>query len=357
VSSSWAHVSRSPWPKTPSSAEADPRIALLTNACGQTDAALERVAQQGETDPERLVSLLRESGEPHVRPRVVTAKGRAPLEAAGLAKQLASLKRPHSRCGVALLPVEDAEERLVAITVDALADLEPLPTRARTGEWLSFSAALHDDVGATNAKLVILGPRGAPRTVPTNMDASGHTVRARFALDQPGAFTVQLVAELADHRGPQPLLEARVFADMAPTTHNDLPAPGENESGAGSDALFRMTAELRKSEGLLVLSRDARLDVLAEAHLRDMIAKRAIAHDVGDGDLRERFERESLSAAAIGENVAKAKTLPLAHRALHASPSHRMNLLRSDYTHLGLATGSDDRGMVYVCEVFAARLR
>ena len=337
-SSSWAAASRSPWPL-------EAKEDAITTACGEGDAALERVARvmlaNGDTSADRAVALLRENGEPHVRPRVITAKG----DATQIAAQLAPLRKAHTRCGVAML-----EDRVLVVTVDALADLDPLPTRARTGEWLTFSASLHTN--AKNAKLIVLGPRGAPRTVPTSFQSSKTRAVARFALDQPGAFIVQLMGDL-DGTGPQPLLEARVFADTAPSTSLlDLPAPGEDEP-----SLDRMVAKLRTSESLSNLKRDERLDALAAAHLKDMIAKRTIAHDVGDGDLRERFERESLAATSIGENVAKARTLPLAHRALHASPGHRMNLLRADYTHIGLASGADELGNVYVCEVFAVGLR
>jgi uncharacterized protein YkwD len=60
---------------------------------------------------------------------------------------------------------------------------------------------------------------------------------------------------------------------------------------------------------------------------------------------------------AARENVARARSLPLAYRALHASPSHRMNLLRADYTHVGLSVVNDDDGTVYVCQVFAGGMR
>jgi uncharacterized protein YkwD len=80
-----------------------------------------------------------------------------------------------------------------------------------------------------------------------------------------------------------------------------------------------------------------------------------LAHDIGDGDLRARFEQRGLFAKAVGENVAHAPNVRLAHRTLHASPSHRINLLRSDYTHLGIGVARADDGTVYVCEVFAAR--
>jgi uncharacterized protein YkwD len=243
---------------------------------------------------------------------------------------------------------------LVAIRVEALADLSPLPTRARTGEWLTFEARLH--VSARAAKLVVLGPHGLPRTVPTSLDPTTGLARARFALDQPGAFTVQLVGELGE--GPRPLLEARVFADVPPTAPGDEPAaPGEDAPGGPdeAEALARMIGALRAFEGVSPLAHDDTLAALARAHAERMREGRAVAHDLGDGDPRDRFLAEgSLDARAVGENVAHAATLPLAHRALHASPSHRMNLLRADYTHIGVGVAHAADGSVYVCETFAS---
>ena len=46
----------------------------------------------------------------------------------------------------------------------------------------------------------------------------------------------------------------------------------------------------------------------------------------------------------------------LANRALHASPSHRMNLL-GGYTHVGVGIAKDDAGDVWVCEVFAEGMK
>jgi uncharacterized protein YkwD len=194
--------------------------------------------------------------------------------------------------------------------------------------------------------------------VPTSIDRASGVVRARFALDRPGAFTVQLVADLAS--GPQPLLEARVFADVEPPTPDEPASPAPGEEAATADdvtSLGRMTAALRSSESLPVLKRDAALDTLARVHAEKMLAARAIAHDVGEGDLATRFETAGLVARVVGENVARAQSLALAYRALHASPSHRMNLLRAEYTHMGLSVVTDEDGTVYVCQVFASDLR
>ena len=342
----------------------------MTSACGEADGALARVAAQlvdervrglGAPDPDRVVSLLRARGEPHVRPRIVSVTGHGALNDDAVRAQLEKAKHEGSRCGVAFARPASEEatakgELLIAVLVDALADLAPLPTRARTGEWLTFSAALR--VPTANAKLVVLGPRGLPRTVPTSLDPTTKTARARFALDRPGAFTVQLVADLSG--GPRPLLEARVFADVTPAPEVDsVPVPGEDVPEESDDAatLAKMIAALRREESLASLHRDERLDALARAHAERMKAARAVAHDLGDGDLALRFEAAGLAAGVVGENVARARSLALAHRALHASPSHRMNLLHADYRHMGIGVVRDDAGEVFVCEVFSGALR
>ncbi len=60
---------------------------------------------------------------------------------------------------------------------------------------------------------------------------------------------------------------------------------------------------------------------------------------------------------AVRENVAHARSVKLAHRALYASASHRLNLLRADYTHTGIGVARAPDGTVYVCETFASRTR
>jgi uncharacterized protein YkwD len=369
TTAAWSTVTRSPWPAEP---ERDPRELSLGSACGADDGALARVAHElvelrarglGTPDAETLVAKLRAAGQPYVWPRVIVASGHAPIDDAKLKSELSRRTDPRTpvRCGVAIAGTPHGGEVLVALRVEALADLAPLPTRARTGEWLSFEARLH--VPARSAKLVVLGARGVPKTVPTSLDPVTGIARARFVLDQPGGFTVQLVADLAE--GPRPLLEARLFADVAPTAPGEEPpAPGEELATAPTDSpddallLARMVGALRQSEGFPALVRDEKLDALARAHAERMRDRKAVAHDLGDGDFKERFEAEGgLEARAVGENVAHAPTLALAHRALHASPSHRINLLRGDYTHLGVGVSRAPDGTVYVCETFAASSR
>ncbi len=211
--------------------------------------------------------------------------------------------------------------------------------------------------------VLVLGPSGAPRRVPAWFD--GATLRARFALDRPGEFTVQVMATTAI--GPRPVVEASVFADAEPPARvRDESAPGKDAAtgGASEDgreddslALASMLATARATSGEPPLARDARLDALARTHARSMASGHAVAHDAGEGDPTERLQAAGLTARALGENVAHAATVTLAHRSLWASPSHRANMLRRDFDRIGVAAIRDERGEAWVVELFAAGLR
>jgi len=132
------------------------------------------------------------------------------------------------RCGVAL--VNGGERSVLAlVAVDALADLEPVPVQRRAGSWVEVNAKLL--VPASDAKLLVLGPNGAPHAVPTSFD--GSRARARFHADRPGAFLVQLLASVAG--GPRPVLETTVYADVSPPSSFFADAaPGELVALVGS---------------------------------------------------------------------------------------------------------------------------
>lgn len=349
-------VTRSPWPLA--AADAEPRARAVTKSCGEPDGAVERVARAiartrarglGAPDGDKVAAMLRAAGVPHPRPRVLSATGAAPLDGDDLRTRVATLATPLARCGVAVARTPHGGEVWVAIAVDALADMAPLPRRARAGEWLTVEAKLH--VGAKSARVLLTGARGLPRSIPASLDAESGVVRARFALERPGAYLVQVVGDVEG--GPRPLLEAQVGSEDVLLGEDDVAAPGEEASGSDdATTVERMVLALRRTEDQRPLARDRRLDVLARAHAAQMAKAGLVAHDVGAGDLRARAGAADVVAKRVGENVAHATDLAHAHRALHASPSHRLNLLDADYTRIGVGVVRAEDGSVWVCQIF-----
>lgn len=333
--------------------------------CRAGDAALSRVAERfarrqsegsAPLDVSEISFALRAEGSPYVWPRAWTLEG-------GDLKSPAAVERMHAwlsgfndggerRCGIALTETSERSV-LAAVAVDALADLDPLPVRTRAGSWVELSAQLL--VPASEAKFVLLGPSGAPRSIPTSFD--GQRARARFSADRPGAFLVQLLANVAG--GPRPVLEATVYADVRPpSSYFGDAAPGEplvplSPSADQADALLHMVNQARANEHSPALRRDARLDAIALRHAEAMHKLRRIAHDAGDGDPRARVEAANIDVLAAGENVAHALDVTRAHRALWASPSHRENLLQPRFDGVGIGIVPDADGSIWVCEVFA----
>ena len=355
----WRSATQSPRPTPP-----EPRLAALASACGASDGALSEVAArtaQRQADggallhADELAFHLRASGDPHVWPRAWSIAG-AGLDDEDVGRRVKAWIAPwHTlgarRCGVARVTGADGNGVVAVVAIDALADLSPLPTTARVGQWLTLTGTML--VPASGAKVVLLGPRGAPRTVPASL--SGDRIHSSFSVDQPGGWIVQVLATVST--GPRPVLEAMVWAGaQPPSAFVPAAAPGEGAAlGAkdDDDAMLRMINAARASESLASLTRDPALDKLARLHSEQMLKARLVGHDVGTGDPSARLRAAGVSARVAGENVATAGSLANAHRALWASPSHRGNMLLDQFTRVGVAVVRAPDGMVWVTEMFA----
>jgi uncharacterized protein YkwD len=336
----------------------------LVGMCARSDAGLHRVAAllaksqangQGMLDTEHVTHELRAAGVPQVWPRAWAMVGNPTPEEAkeGLSGWLASFSEGgERRCGIGAAHLADGREVISVIAVDALADLDPIPVRARLGQWVTIRATLLE--AAQEAEVVVLGPRGVPRTIPTTLH--GSEIRASFAADHAGAWKVQVLPTFAS--GPRPVLEAMLFVDQAPPdAFQALTVPGEDGARPGDDPasqLYAMLDRARELEGLPKLERLEALEVAASIHAKAMMESLTLAHDVGVGNPAVRLQALGLAPSLAGENVARAVSVTRSHRALWESPSHRSNLLHPGFTHVGIGVAEDADGSFWVCEVFAA---
>jgi uncharacterized protein YkwD len=355
----WAEPTRSPRLAAP----ADPLDAPLHALCGDNDRALHRAAeielartgQAGALLPaDELAFTLRALGDPHVWPRAWSL-ARPALDETEVAQRLTRFVADGGnaagvhRCGVARGSGVQGESIVAVVTVDALADLDPLPSTAKVGETVTVRGTLLVPVSGVTA--AILGPRGAPRQVPVTM--TGGTVALRFVPDQPGAFVVHVRATLQG--GERPVLEALVYADAEPPqAFVSLPAPGEDAGAAVADpaeAIARMIGAARKAEGAPPLRRDPLLDAVARAHTDQMVRLRKVAHDLGSGEAPARLSSAGIKSGFIGETVALARDAATVHRAVWGSPNQRGYLLDPRSKRLGVAATTDEAG-TWVTEIF-----
>lgn len=355
--SSFAQVIASPQPE----AQAEGLAARLMDLCDRSDAALAEVASRlGERlltgasipDTAEIAFEIRAAGAPYVWPRAWSLSGGVIDDEDATRRARAWLdaipRYGQRRCGAARVHADT--DAAVLLLSDVVADVAPLSSRARTGQWLTFDAKLL--VPATAAKLVLLGPRGAPKPVPTQLDQN--SARARFAASEPGPWLVQLLADVSV--GPRPVAEAMFFADVPPPQgYEPHPAPGESQRTDEPEVgLLDMVNAARVSEHLAPLARSPALDAIARAHAEAMKARGVLGHDVGQGGASERLAAAGLSFSGFGENIARAQSAARAHRVIWASPSHRGNVIEPRFAQLGVGVARDG-GTLWVCELFATR--
>ena len=336
--------------------------AALYSICGSRDLGLLHVAKQiasrraaakGPYTHAQLAELLRAAGVPQPWPRAWSLAGHH--DEATIAKRLRRWSANHARrgqrrCGVVRGADANGTPILAVVTVDALADMAPLPIRAQPSQWLSLDATMHAPVSSVS--VLLLGPRGRSRRVLASL--SGRRLRSRFRVATSGRWLIQVLATLPD--GPLPVLETPIFSSIAPPT--TLPtAPGAYRKALGEqqvdEVLLRLLNKPRQSEGLPKLRRDVQLDKVALAHAKAMLAAKRVAHDLGSGTPRQRVSAAGLSTLLVGENVASAPTPARIHHALYGSPSHRDNMLQAAFQRVGIAALRDKRQQLWVVELFA----
>lgn len=94
----------------------------------------------------------------------------------------------------------------------------------------------------------------------------------------------------------------------------------------------------RKKVGILLLEFDAGLQKVAETYAEEMLSHGFFSHiSAFDGsDAGQRVERNGISYGVLGENLAFAPDVYIAHQGLMNSEGHRKNILGEEYKKVGI---------------------
>lgn len=120
----------------------------------------------------------------------------------------------------------------------------------------------------------------------------------------------------------------------------------------------------RAAQGLAPLKVDPTLARIARWRSEDMATANYFSHDIGNVPGRLVFQvllDQGVDYDAAGENLARyyldqADPTKVAEAALMDSPTHRRNILRPDFTHLGVGVAVSPDGRVIYTQLFKAVL-
>lgn len=116
--------------------------------------------------------------------------------------------------------------------------------------------------------------------------------------------------------------------------------------GAESRVLQLINRE-RSERGLVLLRLHRPIREVARDHSADMYRRGYFAHVNPDGlDPFDRIRAAAINFSFAGENLALAPTVELVHQGLMNSPRHRDNILKEEFTHVGIGVHAGPSGMM-----------
>ncbi|MEV6091744.1 CAP domain-containing protein [Streptomyces cellulosae] len=118
--------------------------------------------------------------------------------------------------------------------------------------------------------------------------------------------------------------------------------------------VVELTNRERARAGLPPLSRDPLLTTAAQAHSADMVARDFYAHTAPDGGKPwDRAAAAGSRCRAVGENIACGqRSAAEVVRGWMNSPGHRANILKPEFTHIGVGFAGGGRAGTYWTQLF-----
>ncbi len=136
------------------------------------------------------------------------------------------------------------------------------------------------------------------------------------------------------------LLVTKLSADQ----QQRLQLPGDLSLAPDPEAerqLFDLVNRERGSRGLKPLQQDPRLVPVARAHAEEMFRLKYFGHvSPNTGTPFDRLSKAGILYQRAGENLAYAQSVAVAHTGLMESAAHRENILRPEFTNLGVGVVS-----------------
>jgi uncharacterized membrane protein required for colicin V production len=159
---------------------------------------------------------------------------------------------------------------------------------------------------------------------------TGRIVNAQVAVLQPR------IEAITGELGGSPLFVTRIGEDQ--TERLDIPDGIElAPDPVAEQQLFDLVNEDRTQRGLGALVWDERLVPVARSHSEEMFRLKYFSHESPvAGSPFDRVRSAGITFTRAGENLAFAQSITVAHRALMDSPGHRENILRPEFTRIGI---------------------
>jgi uncharacterized protein YkwD/stress response protein SCP2 len=230
------------------------------------------------------------------------------------------------------------------LTAAARAHASAMAVAGRLGSESPDGVSVHQRITASGYAYLTVGEHlvSGPRTPAEFVEYCLSADRSRLTLCGPQVTHVGL-AQAADPR----------TGDLYWTALWACPLSPAGLARTAAEVIALTNAE-RTAAGLPPLADDTLLTTAAQAHSADMVTRDFYSHTSPDG--REPWHRAAAAGSrhrAVGENIACGQRSPAeVVRGWMESPGHRANILKPDFTHLGVGFAGGGRAGTYWTQLF-----
>lgn len=177
-------------------------------------------------------------------------------------------------------------------------------------------------------------------------------IDASFKLDAVGKYRLEVMGD--GQSGPVVVSNLPLYVGIAEPAAAGI-SGSVVEPAQAEERMLALLNQARAAAKLSPVLPDAELRAMALAHSVDMVEHHFFGHvSPTTGAPEDRARSAGLLVSIVGENVAAAATPEVAHEGLMSSPGHRANMLRAEFTHVGIGASKNENGLV-VTLVFGRR--
>jgi uncharacterized protein YkwD len=173
---------------------------------------------------------------------------------------------------------------------------------------------------------------------------TSRTVDASFQLATKGRYQLEVMGD--GKTGPVIVSNVPLYVGVPEQVARGMAGAVVDPEQAEARMLVLLN-EARRAAGIASVVPDAELRQIAAGHTEDMVDHHFFSHvSPTTGRPEDRAKRSGVLVSLFGENIALSMTPEAAHEGLMGSPGHRANMLRADFTHVGIAAENSDSGLV-----------
>lgn len=244
--------------------------------------------------------------------------------------------RRGSTVGVGVATTEDGRTRMMIGYLDRAVSIEPIEKTIPKGGSVALEGMLLG--GRTKPRIDVIDARGAHHQPPVVVGSDGSFSTKVACGYGNGTYQIEVLAE-GEH-GTEVVANFPVYCGTQRPGTIDVEIErldGRVDASSIARSNFDFLNEERKSRGLPELAWDAEVATLARAHSLDMKENGFVGHvSPSTGGVMDRFNAARVNGPVVRENVARGYGPKGIHESLMSSPGHRVNMLATDVTHVGI---------------------